>query len=91
MPQVEVSQTPTGYLRVRSEPSTLGNEVGRVVPGVKYNLIETDVKSGWFKIEYSEGQSGWISNQFAKRIPVASPSAQQSTQPSPLPQGLNST
>ena len=92
-PQVEISQTPTGYLRVRSEPSTLGNEVGRVVPGIKYNLIETDAKSGWFKIEFSEGQSGWISNQFAKRIPVASSSAQQpSSELSPQPtQGLNST
>ena len=43
-------------------------EVGRVSPGERYPLIEEDQRSGWYKIEYKEGVSGWISNQYAKKI-----------------------
>lgn len=71
---VEISQTQTGFLRVRSEPSTLGNEVGRVVPGRKYKLVEVDQDTGWYKIEYDEDSDGWISNQFARKVATSSAS-----------------
>lgn len=65
---VEILSTPTGFLRVRAEPSTLGEEVARVEPGEKYLFIERDEKTGWFKIEYEEGKEGWVSNTYAKKI-----------------------
>ncbi len=69
---VEILSTPTGYLRVRKEPSSIGDEVGRVNPGEKYPLIEVDSKTGWYKIEFQSGQAGvkqgWISSQYAKKI-----------------------
>ena len=65
---VEILDTGVGFLRVREEASTLGEEVGRVSPGERYPLIEEDQRSGWYKIEYKEGVSGWISNQYAKKI-----------------------
>jgi len=89
---VEILTTPTGYLRVRSEPSSSATEVAQVKPGEKYAFLEDDAQTGWFKIEYQKGKSGWVSNQYAKKIegvlpsptPVASPSAK----PKPSPTGL---
>jgi hypothetical protein len=66
--QVEILSTPTGFLRVRSEASTLADEVGQVSPGEKYNLISTDEKTGWYEVEFEIGKSGWISSQYAKKI-----------------------
>lgn len=65
---IEILNTPTGFLRVRSEASTLAKEVGQVEPGKKYNLLGEDEKTGWFKIEYQEGKEGWVSNQYAKKV-----------------------
>ena len=71
---VEILSTPVGYLRVRKEPSTLADEVGRVNPGQRLTLLEVDEKTGWFKIELlpvengGEAKSGWISNQYAKKV-----------------------
>ena len=62
---VLIKETPTGWLRVRGEPSTVGAEVGRVNPGEKYTLLEE--KDGWFQIEYEEGKNGWISGQYAEK------------------------
>jgi len=74
--EVEILDTPTGFLRVRDLPSTAGEEVGQVDPGEKYRYLETDGATGWFKIEYADGKEGWISNQYAKRVDTteASPS-----------------
>ena len=36
---VLIKPTPTGFLRVRSEPSISGNEIGRVLPGEKLVLL----------------------------------------------------
>ncbi len=83
---VMILPTSTGFLRVRAEPSTLGTEVGQVKPGETYPLLDTDEKTGWFKIDYStskvEGVAkvGWISNQYAKELgdekrSVSTPSA----------------
>lgn len=65
---VEILTTPTGFLRVRSEPSTLGEEVGQVEPGKQYTLLETDEQTGWFKVEFGESKQGWVSNQYAEKI-----------------------
>jgi hypothetical protein len=79
-PEVKILETPVGFLRVRNEPSTLGKEVGQVEPGDIFELLETDEKTGWYKIEYlpaqageegEEGlpaQTGWISSQYAKKL-----------------------
>lgn len=89
--EVEILETSVGFLRVRSEPSTLGEEVARVTPGSRYTLLETDERTGWYKIEYKEGESGWISNQYAKKVqassgtPAALPSATLKVSPTKTP------
>ncbi len=63
--EIEILTTPTGFLRVRSEPLVASSEVARVTPGKKYKFLEKDDNSGWFKIQISESISGWITNDYA--------------------------
>lgn len=79
--EVEILATPVGFLRVREEPSTLSDEVGRVDPGKTYELVDEDSKTGWFKIKYVDDKEGWISNQYAKKVGVLS----STTSPTPTP------
>ncbi len=65
-PFVIIKDTPTGFLRVRIEPSTSATESGRVNPGEKYHV--TDTKSGWYEISFEEKKSGWISGQYAEKV-----------------------
>ncbi len=64
-PTVTISDTPTGWLRVRSGPGTSYEERAKVNPGEEFNLVEED--SGWYKIEYEEGEEGWISASYAEK------------------------
>ena len=64
---VEIQQTETGWLRVRSGPGRSYSEVAKVYPGEKYPLLEE--KPDWYKITYEEGKEGWVSSQYAKKIP----------------------
>lgn len=66
---VEILETPSGFLRVREEPNTISKELARVKLSEKFELIEEDTKTGWFKIEYVEGKQGWISKDYAKKSP----------------------
>lgn len=63
--KILILDTPTGFLRVRSEPSLNGAEVGRVLPGEKYDLL--DEESGWFKIKLKDGATGWVSSQYSQK------------------------
>lgn len=71
---VEIQKTPTGFLRVRTKPAS-GDEIAEVKPGEKYSYLDTDTATGWFEIQYEaakpglpEGITGWVSNQFAKKV-----------------------
>jgi uncharacterized protein YgiM (DUF1202 family) len=63
---IEIKETPTGWLRVRKEASTVAVEVGKVNPGDTFEILEEE--NGWYKIEYEEDSEGWISGQYAKKI-----------------------
>lgn len=89
---VVILSTPTGYLRVRTQPGTSGEEIGQVNPGNKFLYLETDSKTGWFEIQFEEpkpglpnGIVGWISNQFAKVVDVSGNSVPLPIAPSPTP------
>ena len=64
-PTVLIEDTPTGWLRVRSGPGTANEEVGRVDPGEEFPFIEEE--DGWYKIEYEDGEEGWISGTYAEK------------------------
>jgi hypothetical protein len=61
---VTIKDTPTGFLRVRSGPSTSSSELTQIKPGEKFTLLEE--QSGWYKIAYEEGKEGWISSRYAE-------------------------
>jgi hypothetical protein len=67
-PQVKISDTPTGFLRVRSAPGLNADEIAKVKPGEIYSLLNT--KTGWFEIsgDFSSTSSGWISSQYAVKL-----------------------
>ncbi|MBI5449317.1 PEGA domain-containing protein [Candidatus Gottesmanbacteria bacterium] len=65
-PFVIIKDTPTGYLRVRLEPTTTASEAARVKPGEKYHLEE--IKTSWYKIKYDGSNTGWISGQYAEKV-----------------------
>ena len=63
--RVVILSTPTGFLRVHAGPSLYATDVGEVVPGKTYSLV--DVRNGWYEITLADGSAGWISSQYAKR------------------------
>jgi len=68
-PYVKISSTPTGFLRVRSSPSTGASEVGQVKPGELLPLLDSTT-SGWYqiKVQLAATSSGWISSQYAQKF-----------------------
>lgn len=65
-PYVVIKDTPTGFLRVRSEPTTSSSESARVNPGETYHLFDED--SGWYEISYDGSNKGWVSGQYADKV-----------------------
>lgn len=65
---VEITSTPTGFLRVRAQASTGSEELARVKPTDRFSLIEKDENGKWYKIEYKENKTGWVSAEYAKII-----------------------
>lgn len=66
-PYVTVKDTPTGFLRVRVEPSTSATEAAQIKPGEMYPYLNEE-KSGWLKIEYAADKSGWVSGVYVDLI-----------------------
>ncbi|MFC1711144.1 PEGA domain-containing protein [Patescibacteria group bacterium] len=67
-PYVEIKETPTDWLKVRSEPSTAEGDdtvITKIYPGEVYKFIEAN-DAGWYKIEYKKGEQGWISGKYAE-------------------------
>lgn len=64
-PYVTIDSPDTGWVRVRTEASTAGEELTKVDHGQSFPL--TDEKSGWYQIEYATGKKGWISGKYAEK------------------------
>lgn len=62
---VTIEDTPTGFLRVREEPSVSASESGRVKPGDKFELL--DEQDGWYKIEFEKEKQGWVYSQYSEK------------------------
>ena len=70
---IEISETPTGFLRVREEASASSKEVAQVSPGDTFVLIEEDSAAGWYKIEYEPQKEGWVSAEYSKKKEESTP------------------
>lgn len=69
---VQILSTPTGFLRMRTEPGSRGEEIAELKVGSKYLYLDTDVATGWYEIQYQtsvsglpNGITGWVSNQYS--------------------------
>lgn len=65
-PYVLIKDTPTGFLRVRLEPSTSASEAARVNPGEKFPYVSTE--NGWYEITYDGKNNGWVSGQYVEKV-----------------------
>ncbi len=63
---LEVGTTPTGWLRVRDNPSVQGKEVARVNVGDR--LISTEQKQGWYSVTLEDNVTGWVSGDYVKKV-----------------------
>jgi len=66
-PYVMIKETPTGWLRVRQEPSTSATELTKINPGETYPYLNEE-ENGWYKIEYATDKEGWISKVYAELV-----------------------
>lgn len=87
---VEILNTPTGFLRVRTQPGSAGDEIAEIKPGSKYPHLDTDAATGWYKIQYDEpkpglpnGITGWVSNQYSKVVDESGKDASSSAKLNP--------
>ncbi len=62
--KVVILDTPTGFLRVRAEPSLNASETAQVKPGDSFDFV--DEQDGWYEIAVS-GKNGWVSTQYAQK------------------------
>ncbi len=60
--KVVIKDTPTGWLRVREEPTLDASESGKVNTGDEFTLL--DEKEGWYKINFGD-KNGWISSVYS--------------------------
>lgn len=65
-PFLVIKDTPTGFLRVRIEPSTSATEAARVNPGDKFTILDT--QNGWYEIRYDGTSTGWVSGTYVDKV-----------------------
>ncbi len=64
-PYVIIKNTPTGFLRIRTDPTSTATEVGQVKPNEKYPLLSET--ADWVKIKLPD-IFGWVSDQYVDKI-----------------------
>ncbi len=65
---VQIRQTTTGWLRLRSTPNGVeNNEIGRVSSGERFYQVD-NANNGWIKIRLNDGTEGWVSLQFVEYV-----------------------
>jgi hypothetical protein len=63
---IQIKDTPTGFLHVRFGPGTDSTISGQVKPGDKFKILDT--QNGWYNINYEGTNSGWVSGQYATKV-----------------------
>ncbi len=67
-PYVEIRETGTGWLRVRSQAVVADNEVAKVKTGTFFPLAVVSNNQEWVKIEYQKDKEGWVSKSFVRIV-----------------------
>lgn len=61
-----IKENSSGYLNVRQGPGISFKEVGKVLPGQEFFIL--DEKDSWYQIELTPGNSGWIYSIYADKV-----------------------
>jgi len=64
---IQIQNTELGYLKVRSDASTLAPEIGEAASGQRYFVLE-DAGNGYLKIDLGNGQTGWVAGWLVDNI-----------------------
>lgn len=64
---VEILETGTGYLNVRSADSGNASVIGKVSPGERY-IQEKQGEYGYVQIDLGDGKKGWVSQKYIRVI-----------------------
>lgn len=64
-PKLLVSDTPTGFLRVRDKPSLSGKEITQVKPGDSLILLEE--LPSWYRVRLANGTEGYVSSSYVEK------------------------
>ncbi len=64
---VEILNTETGVLNVRSEPSSVAATFRQVSTGQRFFKVE-DAGNGWIQIELDDGARGWIASWYVREL-----------------------
>ena len=73
---VQINSPAYGFLNVRSDAGTSNAKIAEVKDGASYSVLEE--KSGWYKVEYDGGKTGWVHGGYTKTVSapvVAAPAA----------------
>lgn len=65
--RIRIDENQVGFLRVRSGANIGFPEVGRVLPGEEYDVIETGEQVSWYKIKVGDIE-GWVSGEFVTPV-----------------------
>ena len=65
--EVEILETPTGWLNVRSGPGTEHEIVGKVYPQERYEYL--DIEDDWYIIHLSDETDGWVISNYVEEVP----------------------
>jgi len=65
---LEVTNTETGYLNVRTGPSKSSSIVAKVDPGAQFEYLQKE--GGWYEIVLPDGKSGWVIDTYVEIIEV---------------------
>lgn len=63
--KVLILDTPTGFLRVRASYDLSSTIITTVSPGSTFPLMGE--QEDWLEIKLTDGRTGWVSNQYAKK------------------------
>ncbi len=66
-PYVKILNTPTDFLRVRADAAASAAELARLSVGSSVPYAGASA-SGWLKVTYDTGKTGWVSGQFATLV-----------------------
>lgn len=66
LPKVLIKNSPTGFLRVRTDPDINSQELTRVAPGQVFEVLE--LNNNFARIKIDELTSGWVSSEYIQNL-----------------------